>query len=249
MMDVFQDYARFYNALYKEKDYSKEAKEADSIIKKWDPAAKTMIVYGCGTGKHDVCFEKLGYRLHGIDMSREMVEEAQKASSSITYEVADIRTYEPKEKYDVVVSMFHVMSYQNSNEDICNAFVAARKALDKDGIFLFDAWYGPGVLSDPPALRVKDVEEKDFRIRRIARPVVHANTDIVDVNYELLVEDKDTHTLKTITESHHMRYFFKPEIEMYLKEAGFELLEVIDCNTLKEPDFGSWTAYFAARAL
>ena len=36
MMDVFQDYARFYNALYKEKDYSKEAKEADSIIKKWD---------------------------------------------------------------------------------------------------------------------------------------------------------------------------------------------------------------------
>ena len=63
------------------------------------------------------------------------------------------------------------------------------------------------------------------------------------------MEDKDTHTLKTITESHHMRYFFKPEIEMYLKEAGFELLEVIDCNTLKEPDFGSWTAYFAARAL
>lgn len=248
-MDVFQDYARFYNALYKEKDYMKEARDVDSLLKKWSPGAKSMIVYGCGTGKHDVCFEQLGYGIHGIDMSEEMVTEARKASSTITYEVADIRTYEPKNKYDVVISLFHVMSYQNSNEDICNAFRAARKALEKGSIFLFDAWYGPGVLTDPPAVRVKVVEEKDFTIRRIARPVVHPNTDIVDVNYELLIEDKQSAALKTITESHHMRYFFMPELRKYLEEAGFELVDSADCNTLGEPDFNSWTAYFIARAV
>lgn len=33
----------------------------------------------------------------------------------------------------------------------------------------------------------------------------------------------------------HMRYFFLGEIEEYLKIAGFELLEIVDCGTLKEP--------------
>ena len=248
-MDVFQEYAKFYNALYKEKDYMSEAKDVDGLLKKWKENIVSLAVYGCGTGKHDRCFEQLGYKIHGIDMSDDMVAEARKASDTIEYEVADIRTYEPKEKYDAVVSLFHVMSYQNGNEDICNAFTAARKALNVGGIFLFDVWYGPGVLSDPPALRVKKVEEEEFRLWRIARPEIHANTNIVDVNYEMLVTDKKTNSLHTIEESHHMRYFFKPELEQFLQIAGFELIDCADCNTLKVPDFNSWTAYFVAKAV
>lgn len=46
-----------------------------------------------------------------------------------------------------------------------------------------------------------------------------------------------------------MRYFFRPELEILLKQAGFELVTNIDCNTLEETDYNSWTSYFIAKAI
>lgn len=51
---------------------------------------------------------------------------------------ADIRSYEPQEQYDAVISLFHVMSYRNENEDILVTFQSARKALNQGGLFLSD---------------------------------------------------------------------------------------------------------------
>lgn len=247
-MSVFKDYAKFYDALYKDKDYMSEAIDVSNLLKKWGKDTQSIIIYGCGTGKHDRCLKKLGYDIHGIDMSENMVKEAINADSEIKYEVADIREYIPKKKYDAVVSLFHVMSYQNTNEDIKKAFASARKALDKDGIFIFDVWNGPGVLSDPPVLRVKKVETDKYDVIRIARPQMHANTNVVDVNYEMIVTEKETKVYSNFTESHYMRYFFNPEITEYLNETGFEFLDILDCEKMEEPDYNSWTVYYVAKA-
>lgn len=163
--------------------------------------------------------------------------------------MADIRTYEPKETYDAVISLFHVMSYQNSNDDILATFRSARKALKDGGLLLFDLWYGPGVLSDPPVVRVKEVEDDTYKLVRIARPVMYDKTNVVDVCYEVLVIEKETGCTKTINETHHMRYFFRPELEFYLKESGFALIDNLDCATLEETGYGSWTSYFMAKAV
>ena len=251
-MKNFEDYAYYYNLFYKDKDYKKEALDVDFLLKKHRVSGSNLIIYGCGTGNHDREFVKLGYNCHGIDMSSKMVEIASKTaidnSMDIQYEVADIREYEPQHKYDAVVSLFHVMSYQNTNEDIIKAFESARKALDKGGIFLFDAWYGPGVLSDRPVVRIKEVEDDDKKVIRHSRPTMHANQNVVDVDFEVIVIDKETSETKIISETHHMRYFFEPEISYYLKKTGFELLANLDCNSLKEATIDSWTNIFIARA-
>ena len=141
------------------------------------------------------------------------------------------------------------MSYQNSNEDILSAFQSARKALDKGGVFLFDVWYGPGVLSDKPVVRVKEIEDEENRLVRIARPVMHDKKNVVDVCYEVLVTNKQTGLTKVINEVHNMRYFFKPELDLMLKQAGFGLMNNLDCQTLGDTDFNSWTSYFIAKAI
>lgn len=252
-MEAFQDYAYYYNAFYQDKDYVAESRQVDTLLKRYGNDIKKIINYGCGTGRHDIELSKLGYDCTGIDMSPLMIDIARENSRSmnvgIDFSVADIRTYEPEDKYDAVISLFHVMSYQNSNEDILNAFRSARKALDDGGLFLFDLWYGPGVLSDPPVVRVKEVEDDTFKLARIARPVMHDRTNVVDVCYEVLVIEKETGCTKTINETHHMRYFFRPELEFYLKESGFELIDNLDCVTLGETGYGSWTSYFATRAV
>ena len=251
-METFKDYAYYYNAFYQDKDYRTEALQVDTLLKKYGKNVSNLINYGCGTGKHDLVLSGLGYQCTGIDMSSFMIEiareNARQERANIDFSVADIREYEPAKKYDAVISLFHVMSYQNSNEDILAAFRAARRALNHGGIFLFDVWYGPGVLSDKPVVRVKEIEDERNRLIRIARPVMHDKENVVDVCYEVLVIEKETGNTKTIKEIHNMRYFFRPELEFYLKEAGFELVDNIDCQTLGDTDYESWTSYFVARA-
>lgn len=252
-MEIFKDYAYYYNSFYKDKDYRAEALQVDSLLKKYGRDIVKIINYGCGTGKHDMELARLGYQCTGIDMSPLMIEIARKnvesAPLNINFLVADIRYYEPQEKYDAVISLFHVMSYQNSNQDLLNVFRMVRHALNQGGIFLFDVWYGPGVLSDKPTVRVKTIEDEKNKLVRVARPVMHDKENVVDVCYEVFVIEKKTGKTKTVSEVHNMRYFFRPELEFLCKEAGFELIENIDCQTLGETGYHSWTSYFIARAV
>ena len=102
---------------------------------------------------------------------------------------------------------------------------------------MFDVWYGPGVLSDKPSVRVKEVDFDENRLVRIAKPTMHIERNIVDVHYDIYVIDKMSNTAKRIEETHSMRYFFQPEIEMLLERAGFELICGLDCLTLEKPTF------------
>ena len=105
------------------------------------------------------------------------------------------------------------------------------------------------MLTDKPVVRVKEIENEKSRLIRVARPAMHDEENIVDVNYEVFVIDKATGKTKTINEVHNMRYFFRPEMELLLAAADFELIDNLDCRTLGKTDFSSWTSFFVARAI
>lgn len=225
-MEVFQDYAYYYNLFYKDKDYGAEARIIDRLLKKYAGDVGRVINLGCGTGKHDIELAKLGYHCKGIDISPLMTDIAKENAAKqqncrvIDFETADARDYETEAKYDAVISLFHVMSYQDSNEDIVNAFKTATKLLKNTaGIVVFDVRAGPGVLSDKPCVRVKEVEDENNRLIRIARPIMYDKENAADVNYEVP------------------------------GQAGFELIDNIDCQTLRESNYNSWTSYFIAKAM
>lgn len=249
-MEVFKEYAQYYNALYKDKDYAFEAKTIQRLFQRYGMNGSHIVNFGCGTGRHDFELERLGYQCHGIDMSEGMIEEARNRAnemgSSIEFEVADIRDYKTNTKYDAVISLFHVMSYQNTNEDVMSTIKSARNCLDDGGLFVFDCWYGPGVLTDCPEIRVKEIEIDSGKVIRIAQPKMHPNENIVDVNYELLFVDGEN-KIRTLDETHSMRYFFEPEMKLMLECGGFDLIDVLDVNRLMETTFESWTAFFVAR--
>ncbi len=258
-MEVFQDYAYYYNAFYHDKDYAGEAKTVNDLLVKYSLGEKAdkILNIGCGTGRHDLELAKLGYDVYGIDISKDMISIAEEnyarcvkeksIDKKLVYSVQDARNFHVEEKFDVTLSLFHVMSYQNTNEDINSAVCRVGQALQQGGIFLFDVWYGPGVLTDRPAVRVKRIENEKYAFTRIAEPVMRANENIVEVHYEVYVFDKETQVTRQISEVHNMRYFFKPEIEEILKNNGFQLMDCLSCDTLQEPDFNSWTVYFIAR--
>lgn len=251
-MKAFDKYAYYYNMFYGDKDYAAEARTVSKLIEKYrngNSKPKTILNLGCGTGKHDVEFGKLGYQIKGIDISENMISEARNNSriEKLIFDVGDIRTYRDNNKYDVCTSLFHVMSYQNSNNDLLAAFDTANVELNDGGLLIFDCWYGPGVLSEKPEVRIKKIEDEHNILIRQAIPVMYPERDLVDVNYDIMIINKDDHTLSNIEETHRMRYLFTPEIELMLNKSGFELLDCIDCDNLRQVTFNSWTAYFIAR--
>ncbi len=247
-MSIFKKYSSYYDLLYGSKDYQGEAEYIHQLIQSVAPNAKTILDLGCGTGKHDFCLAELGYQVDGVDFSTSMIEIAeqnlqaqfQKQKENLSFSVGDVRSFQNDKKYDVVVSLFHVMSYQTSNADLQAAFETAKSHLKDGGIFIFDFWYGPGVLTDPPVVRVKRLEDPQIHITRIAEPVLHPNDNCVDVNYNIFIKDKGTGAVEELKETHKMRYLFLAELHLFAQEM--ECLKQLHWLTLEKPGIDTWNA-------
>jgi len=220
MTAVFYAYAKYYDLLYRDKDYAAEAEFTASKIRERVPDARRVLDLGCGTGAHAECLARLGYSVHGIDLSQAMVRSAlerrarlpDEVAGRLSFEQGDVRDIRLRDKYDAVVSLFHVMSYQTSNPDLDAAFATAASHLRAGGVFLFDFWYGPAVLTEKPSVRIKRLEDDEIKILRIAEPVLRSNENIVDVHYSCFVEEKSSGAVSVVTEVHSMRYLFLPEL-------------------------------------
>jgi SAM-dependent methyltransferase len=249
-MNVFRNYSKYYDLLYQDKDYNLEAKYIIDLLKKYSPNAQSVLELGCGTGKHAYILAENGYSILGIDNSKTMLYEAKKvSSSSVKFRLGDARNFRANQKFDAVISLFHVASYQTTNDDLINYFKTANAHLDRDGIFIFDCWYGPAVLNQKPEKRIKELENEDIKVKRCAIPEIHIQTNTVDINYVINIQDKKNGNIESLKETHSMRYLFTPEIELFIKIADFKLIDSHEWLSGKIPSDGTWSVSFIVRAI
>jgi len=253
---VFADYARYYDLLYRDKDYAAEAEYVACLIRKFHPAAQSILELGSGTGKHACLLVDQGYRVHGIERSPEMLARSQLLAENknvgdgqLTFAAGDIREVRLNKCFDVVIPLFHVISYQTTNEDVAAAFKTARHHLKSGGIFIFDVWYGPAVLTQRPEVRSKRIVDENIEITRLAEPVLHPNENLVDVHYHVFVRDLATQAVSELKETHIMRYFFKPEIDGWASLSGFTVKNFEEWLTAKPIGTDTWSACFCLQAL
>ncbi|MFN2603829.1 MAG: class I SAM-dependent methyltransferase [Gemmatimonadaceae bacterium] len=254
-MSVFAAYSRYYDLLYRDKDYAGEARYVASLIKRHAEGATRVVEIGCGTGGHARELAGLGFYVNGVDRSAGMLEAAEAKLDSVEPEIrarmrfsqGDARSVRLGESVDAVISLFHVMSYQTSNADLMAAFATARAHLNPGGVFIFDCWYGPAVLVERPAVTVKRLEDVAVSITRIAEPTMNSAQNTVDVNYTVLVYDRKTALVETLRETHRMRYLFRPEIELLLDANGMSLVTSHEWMTENPPGPHTWGACFVAR--
>ena len=244
----FKNYAKFYTLLYSDKDYRSEADYIIRLIKQDKSSAHSILELGCGTGNHARALNQSGYYLHCIDFSQNMVDIAKRyTTDSLSFEQGDVRTYRCDKKFDIIISLFHVASYQTSNEDILQFIETAKHHLKKDGLFIFDFWYGPAVLSIKPEVRQKIVENDKFKIIRFSRPELFVNKNVCDVHFNFLIIDKATDQISELYEKHRMRYFFIPEIEYFLSQSSIEIIDVYKWMTNEPLNIDTWNAVVVSK--
>ncbi|MCX6327732.1 MAG: class I SAM-dependent methyltransferase [Bacteroidia bacterium] len=242
MNSNFHIYSKYYNLLYKDKNYNAEAIYISACIKKESPNAKTILELGSGTGSHGLILQKMGYDIYGLERSEQMVKEAR--LRGFLCEQADITNFSIDRKFDVVISLFHVISYITENASLEKVFRNASKQLNSNGLFIFDVWYSPAVYHLKPETRIKKVENEEIKVIRMAEPEIHINKNVVDVNYSILVKDKRSDKWIEFQEKHPMRHFSIPEIDLLAKLTGFEILRAEEFLTGNEPSENTWGVNF-----
>lgn len=253
-LQVFKEkYAECYDILYKDKDYEKECDFIEAAFNKNGCRVKSILDLGCGTGGHALILSRRGYRVVGIDRSREMIriarekskEEAKgmKKKPSVEFFQGDITSVHLRRKFDAVISMFAVMGYQTANASIAATCSVAASHLVSGGLFIFDCWHGTAVLTDRPGMRIKEIVNyggKDSgngverRIIRFSEPVLDPLSQTVETRFRVLKIEGDRLVGET-SESHLLRYLFPQEVRYYLEVAGFRTIEMCPFPRLNEP--------------
>lgn len=238
-MQVFDAYGKYYDLLYQDKDYHEEVNFVYGKLESHLNNIKSLLEFGSGTGIHGNLLAKKGMSVTGVELSAQMISMSEQSESFRCVE-GDVRNVKLDKKFSAVISLFHVMSYQTSNHDVINTMKNANEHLEDGGIFLFDFWYTPAVNHFKPSTRVKRMQNSSFRVTRIAEPEVFPNENRVNVNYEIIVEDKSTEYLSTFTETHHMRHYSLPEIKLLASITGFSFLESSEFLTNNVPGEETW---------
>jgi SAM-dependent methyltransferase len=244
----FQKYSTYYDLLYRDKDYAGEARYIVTTIRSVAPDASRILELGSGTGRHGRLLAKLGFHVHGIERSVDMVAVAHAepalpvtaTGGSFTCEVGDVRSANLGRTFDAVIALFHVISYQTTNEDLRAAFHVAARHLAPGGVFLFDVWHGPAVLTEGPKERVKNVADKRFEVTRTARPELDSNRSTVKVTYEMQCRDRESGEVAIFSEEHLMRYLFPTEIELLARGCGMRLMKAEEFYTGRPPSASTW---------
>jgi SAM-dependent methyltransferase len=250
-MKVFDEYASYYDLFYEDKDNDGEIRFISDLIDKNHADVTSILDLGCGTGRHSARLAMAGHRVHGVDKSTEMLRFAEERRSKLTSEAAsrleytngDIRGIRLGKHFDVVLSLFHVVSYQPENEDVLAVLETVAAHLRPRGIFVFDIWYGPAVMNDPPVRRIKRIENKGVAVTRVADPIHYPERNLVEVNYRIHAGGQGEPPIK---ESHLMRYFFRSEIDEFLNKAGMKVIECGEWLTRRPPSERTWGIYFVA---
>ncbi len=240
-MSNFNNYSKYYDLLYKDKDYKAESNYVFNLLQSFNPTVQSILELGCGSGNHAAHLTQNNIQIVGLERSETMVNEAlAKNIQNFKPILGDITKFELNHKFDAVISLFHVISYLTDNQSLISCFQSVHKHLNDKGLFLFDIWFTPAVYSQKPETRVKRLENETLSVVRIAESTSDFENNVVTVNFEVQIKDKITQKTETIIEHHPMRHFSLPELALLAEISGFKLIKSEEFMTKMHPSEKSW---------
>jgi SAM-dependent methyltransferase len=213
---------RFWLRLYAHRDDAEAARQAPAIARLLAlRTADAVLDVACGGGRHARALARLGYRVTGVDLSRELLDVARERSPYLPgkpdYFRCDMRRMPFVRQFRGAFSMFTSFGYFDCRADDVAVFAGARRALVPGGRFLLDYLNAPQVRATlVPEETVDDGTLRVFSRRRIADgpegPCVFKRVEATDV--------RTGHRQAAFEE--RVRLYSADEVDGLLEEAGLE---------------------------
>lgn len=238
--------AKYYDSIYKKKNYLKET----NFVSKFFPKSKKklkIIDLGMGTGNHLINLIKKGHKVDGVEISSNMlklaIEKIKKNHILKNYKFynKDIVKFKGKKNsYDVALSLFHVINYIKDFRSLEIFLSNAYDNLKKSGVLIFDCWNYKTVKKQKLKDSKKTITYKGYKIIR-AGSITTKNDNKIKVSYTFKIYKNDK-LLDKFQEKHNLHAFTKVEI---LKASKNKFRLTNNCiwfdknKTPEEKDFSS----------
>ena len=238
----YQSFAQVYDEFMDQSPYVQWGENIRHYLRKYQVREGAEILdLGCGTGRMTKMLQGYGYRMTGLDNSPEMLEIASgSGESEILYICQDMRELALLHPADAVISTCDSMNYILELEELVQVFIRVRENLGENGVFLFDmntSYKYETLLAENTF--AEDREECSFIWQNFYDPADCIN------EYDLtLFIRSESGLYQKFEEVHFQKAYKAEEITQALRLAGFAIREVVDADTLKEPETESERLYF-----
>ena len=235
-MKLYHELAEYYFAIEK---CHRDINDDISLIKELSShiASPNLLDLGCGTGEHLNELSKKGFMCTGIDNSNDMITFAKvRFPNAATFIVSDITDFDFFEEFDIIISLFGSFDYMINDEDVDKVLWNTWRAMKNDGIGLFEIWNAKPVfeIKEKPITTVSTTKYKDLTIERQRGFTLlpDSKKTIAEVYYNYIISNG--HSTQRLKDKHIMRAFYIEEIEEFLTNNGFSIINVY-ANSRKEP--------------
>lgn len=222
-MNSYTFFAKVYDTFMDDIPYSDWVDRICEYLEKAGYTACKALELGCGTGRFGSLMSTEGYEVTGIDLSKEMVQQAIKRGRhfrlNTSFQVMDMRKLTFKDEFPVVVSVCDSINYLVNTEELYDTFVGVKGAMKDGGIFIFDmkteAFFkslGEEIYSDE-----KDIGE--YYWENYYDEVTRNN------EYYISFYIKKGKLYKKFVEEHVQHAFTPEEVRETAKRAGLTILE------------------------
>ncbi|MEM3671460.1 MAG: class I SAM-dependent methyltransferase [Thermoprotei archaeon] len=243
---VFQKFAAYYDLIYsKLHNYEVECSLVNKILLKHSRRRPRIILdVACGTGADSYEFAKLGYAVHGIDSSAQMigraVEKRPPGATNPVFNVMDMREINLRLKFDAALALFGGFGYLLNHSDVSRFLRGVRKHVP-EGPLIFEFWQTGGVRSSAfekggyrTWVRVEDDAHRTLLLR-LDTFVAEKRSSIVTLTMDFYVVDLAKGKLiDRFTETHVKRTYTARQLQTELSRSGYRVAALYELDTVKK---------------
>jgi ubiquinone/menaquinone biosynthesis C-methylase UbiE len=136
----YTDWARYYDALHKFKDYRGEATRLAEVIRRFHPEARTLLDVACGTGQHLRHLTE-EFKVEGLDANATFLDVARDRLPEIPWHQGSMENFRLGKRFDVVTCLFSSIGFTRTKEALQEAVETFAKHLEPGGLLVIEPWF------------------------------------------------------------------------------------------------------------
>ena len=235
-MKLYDELAEYYFAIEK---CNRDINDDINLIEELSShiSYPALLDLGCGTGEHLYKLSQKGFTCTGIDNNKNMLTYAKlRFPHAAKFILCDITNFDYFEEFDVIISLFGSFDYIINDDDVDKVLWNTWRSMKNNGFGLFEIWNAIPVreIKEKPLTLVSTTKYNNLTIERQRGffLIPDNNKTIAEVNYNYTIFDGET--IRWVKDKHTMRAFYKEEIEEFLINNGFSIVNIF-ANSKKDP--------------
>lgn len=241
-------FSEFYDALTANVSYDTVSQVLSSLLTRYGKSRGLLLDLACGTGSVSVRLAQKGYEVIGVDLSPEMLSEAQNkaysAGQNILFLCQDMTALDLYGTVDAAVCTLDGLCHLPDEESVFAALQKVSLFMNPGGVFLFDVnsvYKHRAVLGNNTF--VYDTDDVYCVWQNTLLP--DGVTVQMDLDFFEPVSDEGDYVRQS--ERFTERAYPRETLEAMLKKAGFTVLDVFDGYSGKPAHDTSERLLFAVR--